>query len=243
MSKGIILPSEPIYFGGYSIVQKTPRPSFLDKDLTPEHICSLSDCLCEQFPGIYGLSWAEVEKNERFEWQKKTGLSRDQLKELVEEYEDAFEFENVGWGGVYQNLETARHFLTKYLKPKNWRILGIYTTASYCAELIESEKEAGQKNGQVLALEKEIILKPDVSIMGFDVLGFECGGAHSFLCNNLDQIFSNQLKINLNDAGLIDKWELAEAGSAYCNDPDNNAEPLFWAPWIITDETLEVIKS
>ncbi len=243
MTTQINLPSEPLYFAGYYIIRLTPRPDYLDKNLTPENLCNMSDCISDQFPGVYGLSWAEIEQNERLQWQKNMNLSREEYKELTKEFESAFDDENVGWSGVYQHLATAKYFFNKYLNAKKWRILGTYTTAHYRSEFMQSEKEAGQKNGQVMALEKEIpfTASPE-KVLGFDILGFEMGGAHSFLCNNLEQQFFNKLNIQLNKSGLIDNWELAIAGSKYCNDPETPAETVFWLPWIITDETEERTK-
>ena len=73
---------------------------------------------------------------------------------------------------------------------------------------------------------------------GFDVLGFEFGGFHSFICNSLETDFHVKLGLSLNSNGLFDKYSDAMKAADYAQDPEVGAEPVLWLPWAVLEAPI-----
>ncbi|MGL5832390.1 MAG: hypothetical protein ACRC1Z_04055, partial [Waterburya sp.] len=76
------------------------------------------------------------------------------------------------------------------------------------------------QEGVCNALRSNQTININHDFLGYEVLGNDFGGFHSFVCNRLETDFAHQLKIKLNQHGLIDQYDQAIQGSDYANQPD-----------------------
>jgi hypothetical protein len=74
----------------------------------------------------------------------------------------------------------------------------------------------------------------DGSQRGFEVLGYEYGAFHSFICNGLEREYA-LLGMQLNKCGLFDGLADAERAAEFTNLESTGAEPVPWDAWRIDE--------
>ena len=78
----------------------------------------------------------------------------------------------------------------------------------------------------------------DGDVLGWEVLGWDLGGFHSHLCNDLEGAYSSELGIRLNAHGLIADEAEARRAAEFTNSDAAGAEPCPWRPWRIVRHAL-----
>ena len=233
---------EEYYIGGYYLVEGTEIKAYMDAALLPNKIWSISDCICDLHPDLAALSWSSCSKQNRREYQKKLNLTKKEFSDLQKEVDDLFSTNKIGWLEMFIDRDAAIHFAQKYLSDiSDLKLFMIATTAEDKDYFLEEEKPKGNQGevGVYRCLKQELTVKGQDRLRGFEVLGYELGGFHSFVCNSLEKDFSEKLKIKLNANGLIDSYADAERAADYASEPDVGAEPALWMPWAIYEIPLQ----
>jgi len=71
--------------------------------------------------------------------------------------------------------------------------------------------------------------------LGWEVLCYDHGSFHSWLCNRLEDDAEKRFGIIPNARGFIDRYEEALKVAAECTE---HANPGVWSPWMITHYEL-----
>lgn len=226
------------YLGGYFIVEQATRAEFMSDKLLPKSIYTPSECICDLHPNSYCLSWVRKGNEELKEYQKKLNLSDEIFNSLCKDCEKYFNENKYGWENMFLDLNCLLYFKDKYFKNiPNLKILTISTTEKYKKEFLE--EEVPLKNHSVTGvysiLQEECIVDIKKGFLGYEILGFEYGSFHSFICNSLETDLNTKLDIELNQYGKIDDYETACKGTEYVNNPEIGAEPVLWQPWAINE--------
>ncbi len=228
-----------LFVGGYYLVEMTPIRGGMNHDILPKNILSLSDCICNLHPLEFCLSWISSSKNDKEKYAKKLGINLEKFHELQVKTDNDFNANKYGFSEVFSDLECAKEYYNQYFNNiPNLKLVAIATTEKHRNLFIESSESmniADDFHGiyKTFKNKNKNIIDPTMKFLGHDILGFEYGSFHSYLCSSLENDFSEKLDIKFNPVGLIDELALAEKASDYANNPENHVEPALWQPWAV----------
>ena len=227
------------FMGGYFLVAGKDSEPWMHQELLPSKIYTPSACICDLHPDDICLSWVSGDKNAKAEYRNKLGISEAQFSILQESVDDSFANDKYGWIQVFLTLPEAQAYYAQWLTElEDIKLLGIATTAEHREIFLREEKPDGEKagaSGVWLALKRGSKIELDTGFLGFEVLGYELGGFHSFMCNSMEKDFSEKLNIKLNGYGFIPDIDSANRAADYAQDPDIGAESALWQPWAVIE--------
>ena len=224
------------FWGGYYLVESCALQNWINFSLIPQEFYSLSNCICSHHPDISVLPWVDCTE-EREQYRQKLRLTVEEFKVLQSQADRWFDLDRYAWGEVFLDLDLAKEFAANYLSHlQNIKLLAIATTANYRDSFLATELSLNNSHvGICKALKLNRTIEIERNFLGYEILGYEYGGFHSFVCNHLETDFANKLNIQLNQYGLIGQYDLATKASDYANNSDTGAEPVLWIPWAIVE--------
>lgn len=208
---------------GYYICEKVPPLRFM-KNFSQE-IISVSNCIGElhpnwqNFAGAYG-----VRKAFRASYRNKLKLTEGEFEEFLTDFGDYISAKKLDTSSRFVFLSDAKYFREKYFADIECGIVGVSTDEnSFNALKSDVEDTMGYccLNGE-----------PDTNnSIGYDILGWDNGSFHSYLCNALQEEFPS---LKINEIGLISNTfeEAAEFARYLCK--HELGEPVEWIPVSIT---------
>ena len=231
------------YLGGYYLIEGTSVKNWMNREILPSQIYSPSSCICELHPDDICLSWVKGSKEAKRLYREKLGLTKEQFTELQEQIDESFNSGRYGWLQVFIDFDEAKTYYQKWLKNvPNIKLVAIATTQEHRDIFLAEENPDGENTGAYgnwSALNRGIVIDINQGLLGYEVLGFETGGFHSFICNSLENDFSSKLGIELNSNGLVENYSEASKAADYAQNPDVGAEPALWQPWAIVEFTKD----
>lgn len=220
------------YIGGYYIIKPLPRPNRMNDNVLHELILSASRCICKFYPD-YSVIWNES-KTQKEEYMKAIGIdgcTYDSMECWLKEEECANNFD---FPDVFNNYESAIEFCRKFLyNQSDLRVIGVALPAIYRDSFIKEQNDL--RNGICNNLMKYLSIDSHSTILGYEILGFEQGGFHSYICNGLQNEYYKKYKLTLNENGFISSLEEAQTLADYTNEQIEAKEPVLWLPWAILD--------
>ena len=221
--------------GGYYIVIPVDRPEWMDKGLVPEKIITISDCICDVVPGIWGLNWVKNREKQIERFKKILSISDSEFTDLENWVTNKFDDGSFGWQNGFSRIETAKEFRERYmLRVKESYILAIGLSEKDVDFFLNDQIPQG-KMGETIVysiLKKKSVLEPK-NVLGFDILGYDLSIFHSYLCNGLEKVYYNEFGISPNKNGFFDVYEDAAKLANYTLDGHIGAEPALWQPWLV----------
>ncbi|GGA18307.1 hypothetical protein GCM10008018_72820 [Paenibacillus marchantiophytorum] len=223
--------------GGYYLVKPMKRANYLDKEIMPEEILSASNCICDNYPDI-GVCWDKSESKKQ-EYMKQLNLSQDSFTSMEQWVEQEFDSKKLGFPHVFMSVQSAREFYHRYLNHiTGIKLIGI----GLPPEIIENLKEDFGAEGFFYGVEYNIsqnkILEMNGNTLGYEILGYEYGAFHSYICNSLFEYYNKNISFSLNENGFIRTLDEAYRLSQYTNDEIKGTEPVLWLPWIVIEYLL-----
>jgi len=223
--------------GGYYIIAPTIRQEFMDKEIIPDKIISVSECICDFYPEI-NVFWGGSKEN-KLKYIKDLNISVDKYKEMEKWIKDKSDLKQFEYPQIFPSLNLTKEFFNKFLNHINdLKIIGIGLPNNYLESFLDEEgtknKSTEERSGiENVLIKKEFINSQTGSIKGYEILGYETNTFHSYLCNGLEKDFKNQYVFSLNENGFIKSLTEAERYCDIANDEDLGTEPVFWLPWAI----------
>lgn len=223
--------NQNFYFGGYHIIKPATRASCMNENVLHEIILSASRCICDFFPDI-NVVWSKSKKKKE-EYMRTFGLDShtyDEMEQWInKEFENNFDFPD-----VFNSFESAIEFRHKFLYNQNdLRIIGVALPKIHKDAFLEEQYDL--RYGICKNLNKSLSVDSNSTILGYEILGFEYGGFHSYICNGLEDDYYDKYNLKLNINGLISTMEEAQTLSDYTNEKIEGTEPVLWLPWVILD--------
>ncbi|WP_394679574.1 hypothetical protein [uncultured Exiguobacterium sp.] len=222
---------------GYYLILPTPRKEYMDKAVVHESVLSVSECICTHYPDI-SILWGDSElKKDRY--MDQLGLSLTTFQLLEQWIEEHRKTGDMLFPQVFSNLNAAQTFVDRFLNHlPDIRIISLGLPEQYKVDFLEDIAAFSSKNSEPYGVEKMVSqhLSPDTDgakKIGYEVLGFDSGLFHSYLCNGLERDFDHQFNNSLNSRGLIHTFEEADRYSDYCNELGEATEAVLWLPWAI----------
>lgn len=222
--------------GGYFLTRLASRTTWMAPDLVPERIVTLSHCLTSMIPDNWALKLGGVSRRDRMCGAEKCGISRDTAKQLTRWSMGQLRAGNLGFPNVCMNLAMAQQCREMFLDGRtDWSLVGVGLPTRHVPTFLEYEKPGRGVGvpGVYSMLSRQLALEPDGVCLGYEILGFECAGFHTWYCNRLEAEICSACKCHPNSYGLLDTLESAEKGAEYASRDDVKADPLLWLPWLV----------
>lgn len=221
--------------GGYRIVLPFGRPEAMDATLIPERILTQSDCLGAMAPAAWSIRWVTETDEKRRATGGKFGLMGADLDRFVDWTTAAIQQDILGWPGVFFDVDAALAAKKDFFADNDDVVLcgvGI-AEGDVAAFVVETETTGPQEGMTGIGAAVRLGLPPDPrgELVGFDVLGWDMGGFHSYICNGLQDDFRDQLGATPNARGLYDTMSEAAACAQFAGLDSTGAEPGLWLPW------------
>lgn len=209
---------------GYYIVEPITKPEVIS--LPCKQIISASDCISIHHPNLDEFFWVGKEEKAR-EYQKKFRLSDDTLFQLKTDISALLDDGKIETDGLFQTRKDAEEIYQKYFSINDdMRIIGILVQVPYVNVLREEMGESAWSYEQ-----ESVPGKP----IGFDIIGWDISGWHSYLCNGLQEIIHEKYLLKVNDQGLIQNSY--EEVIDFAKQIEGMGEPVEWIPVAVHDYT------
>lgn len=224
--------------GGYFVARYGARDdAWMAAELLPRRLVSACDCLVARAPGTWALAWATHSDAERAAAAEAFGLDAATTAEAIAWTTAAFDRGVVGWPDVFFALDDARAFARRFIPATvDVFVAGIALPDDLAAVLLATAgpAEGASPSGVDEALRRGEPAAPGGEALGFEVLGYDHGGFHSFVCNGLERAFRDALGVVPNAHGLYEDEADARRCADHAGSPSTGAEPGLWLPWRFT---------
>jgi len=164
------------------------------------------------------------------------GVPGNRWPELIAWYTDQFD-SGIGAPGVARTPGVIHEFVERFVTDSDDLVLlGLGLSPDHTSDLIANHRTPPERGeyGVFQELERHSPLHPGGDVLGFDVLSYEYGLEHSWLCNSLERTAHDDLGITPNRAGLIDTPEQANDVATMANE-STAVEPGLWLPWLLVN--------
>jgi hypothetical protein len=220
--------------GGYFIVRPATRSGSMSADLVPDRIITVSDCIADTAPDTWGIAWTVDPMDSRRDKAAAFGVHGADLDALIAWATAAFDSGRVGWPGMFLDLDAALDFRRTFLPAGiETAVVGIALPARLRDRFVEATRPAPGSGvpGVVHAVLACASPAEGGRPLGFDVLGWDCSGFHSYLCNGLEVEFERVLGVTPNATGFFDSQDDATRCAEHAGLDTTGAEPAVWLPW------------
>ncbi|MDH5507635.1 MAG: hypothetical protein OEZ02_10475 [Anaerolineae bacterium] len=227
------------YFGGYYLIEGSlvHEKIWMDQKILPPILYTPSNCICELYPNVACLGWVKQDRKTTKKFRNKLSLNKREFAALQNKVDKWFDEGKYGWGSLFLDLDAAKVFAKQYLGGiQNIKLIAI-AASNKDRELFLEEEMPGNLGtaGNYLALERGEVIDIKSGFRGYEILGFEMGSFHSFICYSLEKEFNHVLNLSLNQYGLLNNYDDACRASDYVLSPDSEVYPYLWQPWAIIE--------
>jgi hypothetical protein len=226
---------------GYYVVRLFEPPATLSGDLLPEKVLTVSPCLNESFPNSWALDWVKCTDEERAASASRLGIPSTDLPRVSARVGELFNSGALAWPNVWRQLEVARSVTRELLEESgDLALVGVGVPREFVAPLLSELAPQSQEGapGVYLAALADERMSAGGSLAGWEVLGFERGACHSWLCNGIHVDAASRVERFLGALGLLESEAAArEILRIMAEDPEK-AEPATWVPAAVVQYDL-----
>jgi hypothetical protein len=231
--------------GGYFIVKAANNSGPVEfceickANLPAGDIVTLSACLTVTLPHNWAYEWVDTSDEERKRRGQIWGLRNSHLNEFIEWTTERQRAGEIGYPNALLTLDTARELLRRFpIIPNGWKLLGLGlrrdNAASYVAEW-GPLKENESLPSVAEAISKEFALDPSGNVIGYEVLGWEVDGFHSWFCSRSEKDVCKELGVRPGSNGLFESYDDAVKIANAAVRPHDAAPfgSIAWYPWVV----------
>ncbi len=229
--------------GGYFITKFADRAAYMQADLLPDRLLSLSSCIN---PGKVSVYWGwdiDQHRDEALAF----GVPQDKLPEFVT-WSQATGDVDYSHPDVFYTLEAAKEFIEAFLPNRgDLALIGIALPNPIVDGFLSDNKQYIYNSnrqayepalyGANYVLNEHKSLPPDGDILGFEVVSYNINLGCSWLCGGLERDMHREFGIRPGKYGLLETFEDANRvyqwileGSAK---GEHRGEPEPYYPWLI----------
>ena len=200
---------------GYYICEIIHTPQWLRG--ISRHLVSVSGCIGEQHPRweCFMGGWS---KEEARKYGEKLRIDREQYREFSKTAGCLFDAKRLDVDCRFLDLWDARDFCEKFCRALPCCVVSISTTMEYYKILLDELK--GSNSHALMNGEND-----NSPCLGNDILGWDIGGFHSFLCNSLQKELP---EARFNDVGLLSN--VFQEAEEFARQIEGKGEPVEWIP-------------
>ncbi|MBR4083546.1 MAG: hypothetical protein IKK33_04590 [Lachnospiraceae bacterium] len=202
---------------GYYIVEKITAPDYLEIEC--DEMITVSECFSEIHPDLTYCYFSNNRKKERVEYCKKWNIDEDKALKLQEDIDLMFQ-NRIAIDGRFLRLEDAKRICKEYFDSERCVIVSVSTTEEYYQKITDDIMENSNSINDFFTG-----ILDENEFLGYDILGWDCGGFHTFLCNSLHKneelLKFNKYCLLENDFGFVEDFAKQIQGKG---------EPVEWIP-------------
>lgn len=223
--------------GGYYIIKSVDKQVWMKADFLPDRVISVSRCLANVLPDVWTIEWVVFEDRERRKKAAEFGLSPHAMIKVIEYLTNSLNDNVIGWPGLFFSIDTAHEFVNAYLNDSSeYEVVGIGLHESFVERFIKyNDQVAEGKYGIYDAISSGSNIDLNGRPLGFELLGYDYGDFHSWLCNSLQGDINREFGVRPNNSGLLDSFKEASQAAEYVQRDEVGAEPGIWMPWLIVE--------
>lgn len=231
--------------GGYFIAKPASNSGpteFCDickAELPPGEIVTLSTCLTVTLPHDWAYEWVDYPDEERQRRAGIWGFRDSDLDEFIKWTTEKQNAGEIGYPNILLSSGTATDLLRKFgIGRDGFNVLGLGlrrdNTSSFVAEYAPT-RENELLPDFAAAVGRESALDPGGHIIGYEVLGWEVDGFHSWFCSLPEKDISHELGIYPGPNGLLESYDDAVRVAKAALQPHDAAPfgSVAWYPWAI----------
>ncbi|SDB82325.1 hypothetical protein [Shouchella lonarensis] len=192
---------------GTYLVEKTPPREWMSEDLKPSFV-SIDKEISVLHPDFFG--------------------STPYLNWLVGR--------EVYYHSTFSSSRDAKSFKKTFLKEKENVVIVKLGIQLEDAELIlnhQLDPQDVSEQGISGLLSEKRLIGPHHSLLGYDIMGYECATFFSFRTNHLEGDIRNRVPFETNEVGLIKEFVHAKKGADMLNNEDFGQEEVDWFAWAL----------
>ncbi len=209
-------PASALYTIGYYLVECGQLPS--NHRQTSGKLLTASPCFCRHHPDLTACYWNGWE-TKKTPYQQETGLSDEAIASLARH----LHLMEIDSDARFERLQDARSIRRAYFADRSdIHLISISLTSPY-RDKLSSHGPHNHITG-TLCTQK---LNGGQHI-GNDILGWDIGSFHTYLCNGLEEDIETVCPMRLNSWGLID--HPYEETETFADLIQNKGEPVLWIP-------------
>lgn len=223
--------------GGYYLISPSARADYMDSSLLPETILTVSACMCQQHPTIDFL-WGKSRKKKQ-NYALELNTSSEVLDEMENWVEENFRNQRFLFPQVFTTVQLAKEFQAKFLDHLDGlKVVGMGLPEQFVNDYLDEEETHLKPKEDQYGVEQCLMSRTEIDpqfneMLGYEVLGFESGIFHTYLCNHLEKDFDDAFSFSLNNHGFIQNLEKAITYCDYSNNEEIETEEVLWLPWAI----------
>lgn len=188
-------------------------------DESGDRMISVSGCFGGIHPDLSCCFFEENREDECEEYCAKWNLNREKLGQLKWDIGKLFDH-RLGIDGRFLSKADAEYFAQTYFSENECVVVCVSTTDEYYDVLKKEFIETGIANNNILSYDLD-----ESQLLGFDILGWDISGFHTFLCNNLQSILPS---VRFNAINLLDND--FEEVKGFARQIQGKGEPVEWIP-------------
>jgi hypothetical protein len=216
-------------FGTY-LIEPAPVPSHLG--LSCERLLTATGCLCEMHPLLAETLW---EGPGGVAYQAALGLDDGAFTEMREDVSRLFDADRLDWDGRFSERTDALAFAGRHLsrRPRVQAVSLALDEADHEAFLAEV--------GRTLTARAFGHAHAGGEFLGYDILGWDFSGFHSYLCNSLHSLIARSHRVLFGDNGLLRHSypQVREFADLIAG----TGEPVAWFPFAVHRHSLTSITA
>lgn len=214
---------------GYYIIEPISKPNYIS--LCCEDILTPSHCICNLHPLLAASFW-DHHKNEQIKYQQTLRLSDEKFADMKKTVSILFNERKLDNDSRFIALSDMLSFYKNYLlRVPTLKLISIALEDIYrdCFfnEIRDTSNIFCPLNEQQFG----------GNLLGYDILGWDYGGFHTYLCNSLETKISAKFPLLVNKFGLIQNSYLeVKQFSEYIADM---GEPVLWLPFAVWEYPIK----
>lgn len=203
---------------GYYICERIAVPEWLNRS---GMMLSVSECFGGIHPRLDTCFFQNdyIGQKERDAYRKRWGFSDEKAMELEREIGVLLK-KGLAEDGCFQRLSDARHFYDSYFSKGSCILVSVSTREKYF-DILKDELPSERLSTNCLVSG----VADENELLGFDILGWDIGSFHTFLCNRLQEMLPDA---KFNGYGLLENT--FEETAAFSARIQGYGEPVLWVP-------------
>ncbi len=202
---------------GYYISEKIIAPECLG--IKSDEMITVSSCFSEIHPDLAYCYFDNNRKEERIEYREKWVLNESKAIMLQNDIHNMFQ-NRLAIDGRFLNLEDAKKICTNYFDINKCAILSLSTTEENYKKITN---ELSEHSNVINDFFTGIL--DENELFGYDILGWDISGFHTFLCNSLHKELE---LVRFNKYCLLEND--FETVQDFANQIQGKGEPVDWIP-------------
>ena len=231
--------------GGYFIVKTANNPGPVDfceickAKLPPGEIVTMSTCLTVTLPHHWAYEWVDMSAEDRRRRAEIWGLGGSALNDFINWTTEKQRAGEIGYCNALATPDIARDLLRRFAISSNGsKLLGLGLRRDNAASFVAGYGPL--KENEFLpaipeAISRELTLDPSGDVIGYEVLGWEVDGFHSWFCSLSEKDVSQELGVLPGPNGLLETYDEAVKVASAAAQPHDAAPfaSVAWYPWAV----------